>query len=79
MRLKAFFKNIVAPVGVAFKLLNGRVQVLNSRLFFRFAMLDDNLCFRVDSKRGPTTRAENLDQFARAFSHIGMVTQVWTR
>lgn len=57
VRSEAFLKHLVAPIGFPFELLDGRLQILDSGLFLRLVMLDDNLGFRIDLQGRTAARA----------------------
>jgi hypothetical protein len=63
---KTLVEDIVAPLRLALQLLGGDVQVLDSPLLFRFAVVNDDLRFSIDTERRSTAGALDFEDFASA-------------
>lgn len=75
MRSEALFEDVIPPVGFALQLLNGCVQILNRRLFFRLVMLDHSVRLYIDLQSRSTARADYIERPDCLAGHTGIVAQ----
>jgi membrane protein DedA with SNARE-associated domain len=76
MGSEALLKCFVAPLGIAFQLLDRGLEILDKRLLFGLPVVDNNAGFRIDSERRTATGASDFDELIRISHHTRIVTQM---